>query len=327
MNKYTKKIVLKKNSKIKLFTPGPASLLSENIDTLEPCFGRGDKNYETIENNVLNGILNLTGHKNIARLQGAASMALEIMILNFVYGKILIIKTGVYSDRLNYMCNVAKKNYNYIKKIDYIDTKYYEEIKKNYDWVLACPVETSIGYKMPIKNLYKLKKRCNAKLALDATASIGLEEDHYLSDVAGFSSCKGLFGLTGGAFITFNKKFQNQISEFNLDINNHLNKKMTGPYHAICSLKSVVNSYEKFSYAVKINKEKFLKKMEKYLLYERINQPNLCTLIDRKIRKKNSSVVLYKSRADIKGSVVCHLGEVHLKKKAKGEILKNIELI
>ena len=80
----------------------------------------------------MNGILNLTGHKQIARLQGSGSMALEVMILNFVYGNILIIKTGVYSDRLYYMFKVAKKNYNYIKKIDYVDSKYYKEIEKNY---------------------------------------------------------------------------------------------------------------------------------------------------------------------------------------------------
>ena len=87
MDEKIKKIILKKNSKIKLFTPGPSSLLGENLDSLEPCFGRGDKNYETIEKNVLNGILNLTGHKQIARLQGSGSMALEVMILNFVLFK------------------------------------------------------------------------------------------------------------------------------------------------------------------------------------------------------------------------------------------------
>ena len=326
MSKYLKKIIIKKNSKIKLFTPGPASLLEENINGLEPCFGRGDKNYENIENKVLKGILNITGHQKIARLQGSASMALEVMILNFVYGNILIIKTGVYSDRLNYMCKTAKKKYNYIKKIDYIDSKFYKEINKRYDWVLACPVETSIGYKIPIFELYKLKKRCRSKLALDATASIGLEEDHNLSDVAGFSSCKGLFGLTGGAFVTFNKQFQNKIDEFNFDMNSHLNKKMTGPYHAICSLKNVINDYASYSYAVKINKEKFCKIMSNYLLYDKINQPKLCTLINKKVKKKSNSVVLYKSRADITGSVVCHLGEVHLKRKAKGLILNSIKV-
>jgi len=36
MNGNINKIILKKNSKIKLFTPGPASLLSENLEGLEP---------------------------------------------------------------------------------------------------------------------------------------------------------------------------------------------------------------------------------------------------------------------------------------------------
>ena len=150
------------------------------------------------------------------------------MIANFLYGKILIINTGVYSDRLKYMSETSKSKYKYIKKIHYVSYKNLDEVIEKYDWILACPVETSIGYKIPIKKPFNLKK-CKAKLALDATASVGLENDHNLSDVAAFSSCKGLFGLTGGAFVTFNKDNQNKIYEFNLNIFNHINKKMTDP--------------------------------------------------------------------------------------------------
>ena len=130
-------------------------------------------------------------------MQGSASFALEVMINNFIYGKVLIIKTGIYSDRLFSMSLASKSNFKKIKKIDYINYKKINEIFKNYDWVMGCPVETSIGLKIPISNLDKLKKRCKAKLALDATASIGLEKDHNFSDVLAYSSCKGLFGLTG----------------------------------------------------------------------------------------------------------------------------------
>ena len=162
---------------------------------------------------------------------------------------------------------------------------------------------------------------------MDATASIGLENNHNLSDVAAFSSCKGLFGLTGGAFITFNKKSYNKIDEFNLNILNHLGKKMTGPYHAICSLDGVLKDYKNFSYSVKLNKKIFIKRMREYLLYPSINQPNLCTLVNKKIDSLNKNVVLYESRADIEGSVVCHLGEVHLKKSSKGKILNNMKVL
>jgi len=326
MKKTIFKFVQNKNSKKKLFTPGPASLLTENISSLQPCFGRGDQNYEKIEKEVLKKILNISGQKQIARLQGAASFALEVMISNFLYGKVLIIKTGVYSDRLHYMCRTSKLHFNYIKKIKYIQFEELDNITENFDWIIGCPVETSIGFRIPIKDLYKLKKRLKAKLALDATASIGLEQDHNLANVVGFSSCKGLFGLTGGAFVCFNDKPNNEIKPFNFNLANHLEKKMTGPYHSICSLYEILKNYNDFSYAVKINKKIFLKKMKNFLSYNNYHQPNLCTLINKKIKAKKNNVILYQSRADINGSIVCHLGEVHLKRKAKGKIFDNLIL-
>ena len=326
MKKEFKKFINKQNHSTKLFTPGPASLILENISGLIPCFGRGDFKYDKIEKRVLKNILKLSGHENIARMQGSASFALEIMVSNFLYGNILIINTGVYSDRLKYMSETSKKKYKFIKKIDYISYMELDNIVKKYDWVIACPVETSIGYKIPIGRLFEIKKRCKSKLALDATASIGLENNHELSDVAAFSSCKGLFGLTGGAFISFNGKQFNEIDEFNLNILNHLEKKMTGPYHAICSLDGILKDYKNFSYSVKLNKNIFVKKMEEYLQYPNKNQPNLCTLVNKKISSSDKNVVLYQSRANIKGSVVCHLGEVHLKRASNGKILNYLNI-
>ncbi len=327
MKKNFKIFIDQVNKKTKLFTPGPASLIIENINGLRPCFGRGDYKYDEIEKRVLKNILKISGHKNIARLQGAASLALEIMISNYLYGNILIINTGVYSDRLKYMSETCKRKYKFIKKIDYVSYKIIDKIEKKYDWVIACPVETSIGYKIPIAKLFEIKKKCKSKLALDATASIGLEKDHNLSDVAAFSSCKGLFGLTGAAFITFNKKSYNEIDEFNFNILNHIEKKMTGPYHAICSLDGILKDYKNFSYSVKLNKKIFLEKMNKFLLYPNKNQPNLCTLVNKKVSSLDKNVVLYQSRANIKGSVVCHLGEVHLKKKSRGNIIDYLNVL
>ena len=326
MSSLVKKFINNKNLKKKLFTPGPASLLYENISSIEPCFGRGDIEYDKIENNVLNKLKRISDHKFIARMQGSASFALEVMINNFIYGKLLIIKTGIYSDRLFSMSKASKINFKKIKKIDYIDYKKIDEISKKYDWVMGCPVETSIGLKIPISNLQKLKKRCKSKLALDATASIGLEKDHQFADVLGYSSCKGLFGLTGASFVAFNSPPSNMINQFNLNIYNHLNKKMTGPYHSICSLYDVLKSYNDFKYSVIANKKFFTKKMYQYLAYDKEAQPNLCTLINKKIFKKDKKTILYQSRADITGSVVCHLGEVHLKRKAKGKIIDSIKI-
>ena len=327
MKNLLKKFVTKKNLEKKLFTPGPASLLEENILSIQPCFGRGDETYEKLENKVLNKIKKISGHSSIARMQGSASFALEVMISNFIFGRILIIKTGVYSDRLYSMSKSSMRLYKYIKKIEYVDYKHLDDISSNFDWIIACPVETSIGYKIPIEQLFKLKKKLKSKLALDATASIGLEKNHELCDVAAFSSCKGLFGLTGASFIVFNRKNNNNIHQFNLNIDSHLLKKMTGPYHAICSLKDVLERYEDFKYSVKINKNYCLKKMGNNLVYSIKNQPYLCTLLNKKVIKKSNKVILYQSRGDIDGSIVCHLGEVHLKKRAKGKIIDSIKLV
>ena len=66
--------------------------------------------------------------------------------------------------------------------------------------------------------------------------------------------------------------------------------------------------------------------MQNYLTHSIFEQPNLCTLINKKIIKKDKKTILYQSRADISGSVVCHLGEVHLKRKAKGKIIDSIKV-
>ena len=323
MNDLKKKISIYNQSKI-LFTPGPSSLSYENLYNIKPCFGRGDEEYLRLENKVLNKIKNISGHDKIVRLQGSASLALEIMIYNFIFGKVLIIATGFYSERLRDMATFASKKFKNIKKVEYVDFKSVESVKNNYDWIMACPVETSTGFKIPIETLYKLKRKFNSKLALDATASIGLEKDHHFSEVSAFSSCKGLFGLTGAAFLTYNNSPQNEINSFYLNLKNHFEKKMTGPYHVIYSLSEILNNYQDFLYSVKVNKKRFMKTMNKYLLYPKSHQPLLCTYVNKQIKRKNDKVVLYQTRAKIKGSVVCHLGEVHLKRKSKGDIQKFI---
>ena len=229
-----------KNNKKKLFTPGPSSLSEENILELNPCFGRGDKQYETMEAKVLSELKKISGHKFIARLQGSASLALEIAIQNFLFGKVLIVHTGVYSQRLIDMIKNSKKINRDIQAVKIINWNNLYDINGKYDWIVSCVTETSIGLKIPIRELYKIKKNCKSKLMLDATASIGLEDGHELADLIAYSSCKGLFGLTGASFIAFNKNPQNEIKSFYMSIYNHINKKMTGPYHTIQSLHKIL---------------------------------------------------------------------------------------
>lgn len=321
------KFIKIKNFKKIIFTPGPGPLLKENLLGLEPCFGRDDKDYEIIEDYVLSKIKKIAGQENIVRLQGSASLALEIGVLNFLYGKILIINSGVYSKRILKMIVNAKKTFKYIKEIKSVDWKNIDLINSKYDWVVSCYTETSLGLKISIQSLKNLKKRTKSKLFLDATASIGLEKNHEISDICVFSSCKGLFGLTGASFITYNIHPRNKVKSFYLSINSHINKMMTGPYHSILSLYYVLKKYKKFRLSVIENKKKFMKKYGNLSPYKSENQPLLCTYINKKVLKKKNKVILYKPRNNIDGSIICHLGEAHLKEKATGKIIDNLKIL
>ena len=64
----------------------------------------------------------------------------------------------------------------------------------------------------------------NGKLFVDATGSIGLEEDHHLADLMAFSSCKGLFGITGASFIAHKSNLlPNDNSYFYFNLETHKN--------------------------------------------------------------------------------------------------------
>ena len=108
-NKTLKNFVEKQNNSKFIFTPGPASLINENILGLGPCFGRNDQHYSKMETRVLHKLKNISDHKNIVHMQGSGSFALEIVSVNFLYGKVLIVSTGYYSDRLFNLCVNAKK--------------------------------------------------------------------------------------------------------------------------------------------------------------------------------------------------------------------------
>jgi len=329
MNKNNEKIssfVEQRNTDKHIFTAGPASLLAENITGLRPCFGRGDEDYAEVEKTVLNQLKEMTGHSQIVRMQGSASLALEIMSLNFLFGKVLIVSSGYYSDRLHWLANSAKRQIGQISQITTIDWQEMDSVNGEFDWVVSCYTETSCGLKLPIEKLKATSERLKARLMLDATASIGLEPRHDLADVIAYSSCKGLFGLTGAAFIAYNQKPTVEVDSFYLAMSSHIEHKMTGPYHAIASLVNILSSHQRFREAVVENKKVFLSRMSSHLSLEEAFQPLLCTHVSCQIVSSDKRAILYEPRSNKGGSVVCHLGEAHLAEKAKAEILNDLEI-
>lgn len=319
-NKSLKTIINIKNEKKLMLTPGPAAILNEHLDMFGPVFGRGDSQYEFIFSRVTDWIKKLAKVDNLVAFQGSASNALELGAKSFIKGKVLIVDTGVYSSRFSLF---LKQN-----KIDKEFHCKYEDLEKfeiNVDWIMATYVETSTAFKSDIKILRNLANKLGAKLYIDATASIGLEEGHEYADMIAFSSCKGLFGITGAAFIGYKDSLNSHKIEsefFTMNLDNMEKHAITGPYHAICSLYGVIDKYEIFKDRVKKSKEDILNNFS--IFYSKKYQPLLCTRLQKKLRAvdKNDNIIFYKPRISIEGSIVCHLGEIY---KPDQDISKMIE--
>lgn len=316
--------VNKRNAAKAIFTPGPGPLLEENILGLGPAFGRGDSQYEMTESTVMNKLAEMSGLQKLVRFQGSGSLAVEVMVSNFIFGKVLLVDTGFYSKRIEMMLSNLQGSA--IKTIVVAPYESIEQVYGRYDWVIACVTETSRGSLQSIKSLRKLSDRLQAKLALDAVASFGLENDHELADVFAFSSCKGLFGFTGAGFVAYDTDPQNHVNSFNLSITTHLSKSMTGPYHAIQSLSCVLPIHKDFKQAVIVNKRKFADIAKGRIPLEPARQPLLCTRITGKITSSSLLPILYEPRETTTDSIVSHLGEIHLQKNSKGAIFDLLDL-
>ena len=294
--------ITQKNNHKLMLTPGPAVILHENLQYLKPLFGRGDDEYASMSESVINWIKRLSGQDEVVAMQGSATLALELAAHSFVAGKVLLVSTGYYSDRLEKLlpndCELTICEYEEL-----------DSIKGNFDWVLCAYTETSVAFKVDLESVKNKANECKAKLYVDATGSIGLEDNHQLADVMAFSSCKGLFGLTGAGFVAHKSDLNpKDLDAFYFNLNTHKNKMTTGPYHAIASLYGVIEKHNIFKQRVVNSKNTILEKYQD--IVRESNQPLLCTYLEGEVVPNDDSIVLYSPRSKLSGSVICHLGEV-----------------
>ena len=295
--------ITQKNNRKLMLTPGPAVVLYENLQYLKPLFGRGDDEYASMSESVINWIKGLSGQDEVVSMQGSATLALELAAHSFVSGKILLVSTGYYSDRLEKLlpndCELTICEYEEL-----------DSIKGNFDWVLCAYTETSVAFKVDLESVKNKANECKAKLYVDATGSIGLEDNHQLADVMAFSSCKGLFGLTGAGFVAYKSDLNpKDLDTFYFNLNTHKNKMTTGPYHAIASLYGVIEKHNIFKQRVVNSKNTILEKYQD--IVRESNQPLLCTYLEGEVVPNDDSIVLYSPRSELSGSVICHFGEIH----------------
>ena len=291
------------NNQKLMLTPGPAVVLHENLLSIKPLFGRDDVEYQHMADRVLSWIKKLSGQDHVIMAQGSSTFALELAAHTFISGNVLLVSTGYYSDRLEKL--LPKDSQVTICKYENIGA-----IEGAFDWIMCAYTETSIAFKIDLQKIKEKAKYIGAKLYVDATGSIGLEENHQLADLMAFSSCKGLFGFTGACFIAYKNGLKQTIQpHFYFNLETHQNKLVTGPYHAIASLYGVIEQHKIFKQRVIASKQVVLNEWPN--LVRKYNQPLLCTYLDGKVSKQDNNIVCYSPRSKLKGSVICHFGEIH----------------
>ena len=287
-----------------MLTPGPAAILHENIVGLKPVFGRGDAAYGHVHETVLSWVKKLSGQENVICAQGSATFALELAAQTFVSGKILLVSTGYYSDRLKMLMDGCGT-------VECVSWDKLGEFRGHYDWVVCVYTETSRAFKLDLPAVRAKAEELGARLFIDATASIGLEPDHELADLMAFSSCKGLGGLIGACFIAHRSGLEErETNSFIFNVNTYRNKMVTGPYHAISSLYEIIPIHERLVERIKNSKRIFMDAFKPFVP-SNLHQPLLCTYVKGTVCPLDEDIVLYTPRSSLPGSIVCHLGEVH----------------
>jgi 2-aminoethylphosphonate-pyruvate transaminase len=315
---------MQRNSNKCLFTPGPCNLHPENISGLSPVFTRGDEQYSTIQTLVLERIRLLAGQERIACMQGSATTGLEVATSNFLSGAVLVVLSGYYSDRLHQMLQrkLVHLDLEKLDAITYSDFCQRHRTISGYNWIVAVSTETADAFLTDVPMLRHAADRMKARLMLDATGSINLERHHDLADVCVFSSCKGLGGLTGAAFITYNEGALDSAKtprEFVLDLSTYVDKKTTGPAHALLSLYPLSERFQEMGERVVESKALFLERFGDRLFHKE-NQPALCTKIKANAVSYPPGAVSYQPRTAEPGThVVCHLFDQFPSSRKLGE--------
>ena len=306
-------------------TPGPAALPNSAKHFIDSCFSRGDEHWYEIKKFVYQSLAEISGHESIVGLQGSATLALEIAVSNFCYGDVLILESGFYSSRMGAIVRKARAAWGQIRKIDVIHWQDLDSISNHYDWILTPYVETSLGLKLPLNQIKQRASVTTSKLLVDATGSIGLENNHDFADVAIFSSCKGLMGITGASFIAFNEGPTVQVESFYLDFRTHVEEAVTAPCHQVLSLYGTLQDRDRLLELVFASKAVLMDKANAFLCYPERLQPKLCTSLNTNVRFQGPDVVLYKPRVKFCEAIICHLGELQASSSAQvGQLFREM---
>jgi len=327
----TASIVTGRNSKKCLLTPGPTNLHPTNLTDIQPVFSRSDSHYQEVTARVLEAIRALAGQDSIVAVPGSATTAIEVATSNFLSGRVLVVVTGYYSARMLDMIRVKEK----FLGLTAVEGMTYEEFGRgdltSWDWVVCAYTETADAFALDLPFVASRVRGLGAKLMVDATGSINLEDHHELADVTMFSSCKGLGGLTGAGFITYNRALldaRNAARQpFILDIETYIQKKTTSPAHTILSMDTISATFGQQRERVRRSKEQFMRQFADVLFRPAgSNQPLLCTKVKNAEIELPDWMIGYEPRSiEPDCQVVCHLFDQFPSNREPGEAYSSLK--
>ncbi len=324
-------IIQKRNSERPMLTPGPGNLHPECLLDLQPFFSRDDR-YEKLEAIVLERVTKLTGKDSVTTLQGSATTAIEVATSSFLSGNVVVITSGFYSQR---MFDMLQKKRDCLR-LDSLSAVTYEDALKNRvpnkaDWIVSAYTETADAFLVDLPCIAQLAEQLGAKLMLDATGSINLEQNHEVADVLMFSSCKGLGGLAGAGFIAYDRAMLDRLDdrpkEFILDLMTYIERRTTPPVHAISSLYALSQNFQRLGERVRLSKQCFIDRFMDRLIHRKENQPALCTMISGSLVLPESVVAYHPRNKTGETQVVCHLFDQFPSRTEIGELYESFRLL
>jgi len=306
------------------FCPGPGAILDDWFILQREFFGRGDREYDHIKKGTISWLKKVSGQDEIIPISGSGTTAAIVAMNTFLFKKVLVIRTGYYSDRwFNYLKKIKK-----FKSIKYINYEDFLKLKNpKYDWIIFVYVETASCKKYDIKKVFEKKYKFGSKLLVDATASIGLEKNHNLADAVFFSSCKGLFGPTGLGFVGYKKNCKLiKSNDFWFNYETHKKSLYTLGYNCMAALYAISKNHKKYKQKI-IYANKF---MERFSLFNN-NKALIGIALNKKLKKGKlkKNTLIYIPRRDPGYDVIFFLGIIkfsynEIKKILNSRIISNL---
>ena len=276
--------------------PGPAGLCEQSLAGIKPGYYEQNPDFSQTSDTVLQWLRQMSGLADIEVFASTVASIRKVAMDRYVSGRVLVIDSGSVSHQLVDLAQ-GRTNVSLVSEAELATTH------ESADWLIASYVDEEKADKQNVKLLRAQADRLGARLYLDATFSMGLEDHHQLADLLTFDSCHGLFGLMGAAFISGNRLPA---------VNSNISVDETPPVHALQSLHGLIPHHAQIVERVRQSKAGCMNLWAQYLPAKPQNrQPLLCTYFEGKVTALDDSVTLYQPGNQLAGSVIYHLGEIH----------------